>query len=284
MKRLFSLLALTAMLPMMSHLAQGQSKVDYEEDILRYEGQWPDGEGVLYSSRDGLILGSFRSGKPEGKCVCYKPNGEVYWGDYKKGKATGQGRLYRDNGVVFAGGFKNGVYHGTDTLYRPDGSVFVGKFRKGKLRGKTYESASVPSSMKGKPSYPRIDLRQKQEDFLRELELRWEYRNLRIRQEAGFVNPKFQGGNIEDFELWVGSKVICPESFEAASDSRIVIVEFTVLPDGSLSGINAVFGSNPDLNKAAVEAVAKSPRWEPGLFNGVPRETRMRVPVLFNAE
>ena len=251
---------------------------------VRYEGHWPEGEGILYSGRDGLIIGTFRKGKPEGRCVCYKPNGEVYWGDLKKGKATGNGRIYRDNGIVVAGQYRNGKYHGLDTLYRSNGTVLVGKFRKGKMKSKVSDWASAAAPMRSKPEYPRVDLRHKQEDFLKELELLWEERNIRLRQSAGFVNPKFQGGGIDDFALWVNSRVEIPITELARDISRTVLVEFTVNTDGSLSDIHAVFGSNPALNAAAVNAVSKSPKWEPGELKGVKRSVRLTVPVVFNNE
>lgn len=255
----------------------------FAQDVLRYEGHWPKGEGILYSSRDGLIIGTFDNGVPEGKCVCYLPSGEVYWGDYKKGKATGYGRLYRDNGIVMSGQFKNGRYHGIDTLYRKNGTVFVGKFRNGRLEKRLFESAESLPEMQ-KPAYPSVDLKFKQENFLRDLELAWEERNLRLIESYGFVTPRFQGGSVEDFTLWVNSQVETPESFDPERGSRTVLVEFTVLPDGKLSEIHAIFGSNPDLNEAAEKAVAKSPVWEPGTFDGQKRSTRLTVPIVFEGE
>ena len=276
MKRIFTFL--TLMMVMLSSTSL------FAQDVLRYEGQWPSGKGVLFSSRDGLILGSFSNGKAEGECVAYLPNGEVYWGEYKKGKATGHGRIYRDNGIVFAGEFKNGKYHGLDTLYRTDGTVFVGKFKKGKLKSVVVDTKTTSLDMPPKPRYPRVDFRGRHEDFLRDLELRWEERNLRLRQSAGFINPKFQGGSVEDFALWVNSQVEYPQSFENATESRTVLVEFTVTDKGAVHEIHAVFGSNPELNEAAVKAVAKSPQWEPGEYNGIKRSVRLTVPVIFSVE
>ena len=252
------------------------------EDYDRYDGHWPDGEGILYSYKDGLIIGTFSNGEAEGRCVCYKPNGEVYWGDFKKGKATGHGRIYRDNGIVIAGGYKNGRYHGTDTLYRSNGTVHVGKYRKGKLR--TTVGNGEVSFRPGKPSYPMVDLRHKQEEFLKELEIRWEARNLMLREKAGFINPKFQGGGIDDFALWVNSQVEYPMSQRRDRESRTVIVEFTVLKDGSVSDVHAVFGSDMELNDAAVKAVSKSPRWTPGEHKGEKKSVRLSVPVVFSIE
>ena len=265
------------------------SAQDYTYKVIsregsRYEGEWPTGYGVLYSYEDGLVLGDFRKGKPHGKCVCYRPNGEVYWGDYKKGKATGNGRIYRDNGIVVAGGYRKGKYHGIDTLYRADGRVLVGKFRKGKMVSTIKDTPPGMDSYKrgDKPGYPRIDLRMRHEEFLKELELIWEERNLALARKAGLIAPKFQGGDIDDFALWVNSQVVYPIRDRADRNSRTVIVEFVVLRDGTVSEAHAVFGSDPVLNEAAVTAVMKSPKWTPGEQNGQTRNVRMSVPIVFD--
>lgn len=283
MKMKFALLTLVvAMLSSVSLLAQGQrDATDYEND--RYDGQWPAGEGILYSYKDGLIIGTFSNGRAEGRCVCYLPNGEVYWGDFKKGKATGYGRIYRDNGIVMAGQYKNGRYHGIDTLFRSNGTMIVAKFKNGKLKTRITDSNADPALQAVlKPEYPRIDLKRKQEDFLKELEILWEARNIRLREKAGLVSPKFQGGGIEDFALWVNSRVEYPETLR--DGSRTVIVEFVVLKDGTVADVHAIFGANTELNNAAVAAVSKSPKWEPAEHNGEKRSVKMTVPVVFSNE
>ena len=281
--RTFLILAIAA-LSSMTLSAQDYTYKVIDRDGYRYQGEWPSGYGVLYSYEDGLILGDFHKGKPHGKCVCYKPNGEVYWGEYKKGKATGNGRIYRDNGIVIAGGYKKGRYHGIDTLYRADGRVLVGKFRKGKMVSTIKDTPSGMDSYKNgdKPGYPRIDLRMRHEEFLKELELIWEERNLALARKAGLIAPKFQGGDVDDFALWVNSQVVYPIRDRADRNSRTVIVEFVVLRDGTVSDAHAVFGSDSVLNEAAVAAVMKSPKWTPGEQNGQTRNVRMSVPVVFD--
>lgn len=263
------------------------SAQDYQRVITRdgsnYEGQWPKGAGVLYSYNDGLVLGTFVKGKPHGKCVCYKPNGEVYWGEFKKGKATGNGRIYRDNGIVVTGGYKNGKYHGIDTLYRSNGTMHVGKYKNGKMKATILDTRSAGVVAVGaKPDYPGIDFRQRQITFLNDLENMWEERNLAIVRSLGLVHPKFQGGGIDDFALWVNSQVVYPVRDRADRSERTVIVEFVVIKDGTVADAHAVFGSDPVLNEAAVKAVLKSPKWTPGAQNGEPRNVRMSVPVVFS--
>lgn len=263
------------------------SAQDYQRVITRdgsnYEGQWPKGAGVLYSYNDGLVLGTFVKGKPHGRCVCYRPNGEVYWGEFKKGKATGNGRVYRDNGIVVTGGYKNGKYHGIDTLYRSNGTMHVGKYRNGKMKSTVLDTRTAGVVAVGaKPDYPGIDFRQRQITFLNDLENMWEERNLAIVRSLGLVHPKFQGGGIDDFALWVNSQVVYPVGDRVDRSERTVIVEFVVLKDGTVSDAHAVFGSDPVLNEAAVNAVLKSPKWTPGAQNGEPRNVRMSVAVVFS--
>ena len=280
----FSILTLVvAMLSSMSLFAQGQ-RIQLSDETV-YEGDWPKGEGVLYSQEEGLILGTFTKGKPHGKCVCYRPNGEVYWGDFKKGKATGHAYLFRDEGAVIAGDYKKGRFHGLDTIYRVDGSVYVGRFKKGRLTERVYESNVVSEQMiEKKPSYPRIDFRHRQEEFLKEMEVSWQNYHIGIKQVSGFIYPRFQGGNIEDFTYWVNSHVEYPSSVDLGGSSRTVLVEFSVLTDGSVSEVHAVFGSNILLNEAAEKAVKSSPKWQPAEQNGEKKSVRMTIPVVFNME
>ena len=133
-----------------------------------------------------------------------------------------------------------------------------------------------------KPRYPRVDLRQRHEEFLKELELIWEERNMLLAKKAGLIAPRFQGGDIDDFALWVNSQVIYPIGDRAERNSRTVIVEFVVLNDGSVSDAHVIFGSDPVLNEEAVKAVMKSPKWTPGEQNGQKRSVRMSVPVVFD--
>lgn len=252
----------------------------YAQD--QYEGEWPDGEGILYSHEKGLVMGSFIKGQPEGVCVCYLPDGEVYWGEFRKGKATGYGRIYRDNGIVIAGQYRKGRYHGIDTLYRKDGSVLVARYRNGKLKERIFDSKNSSSDVTfHKPEYPMVDLKRRQENFLREQEIRWERRNLELREKAGFITPKFQGGDVDDFTLWVNSQVSYPVAGRASRDSRLVVVEFTVNEDGSVSDVHAVFGSDKVLNEVAEAVVSTSPEWTPGEQNGQKKAVRLSVPVMF---
>lgn len=261
-----------------------QNKVEKTKGDARFEGEWPKGKGVLYSYKDGLVLGEFHKGKPDGRCVCYKPNGEVYWGDFKKGKATGKGRIYRDNGIVISGDYRNGTYHGIDTLYRKNGTVMVARFKKGKMVERVMDSSkdAVAAHYGKMPPYPSVDLTRKHEGFLNELELRWEDRNLKLRRRAGLIDPEFQGGNIGDFTYWVNSQVRVPSMGERPNNGiRTVVVEFVVGKDGSVRDVHPLFGSSHELNEEAVRVVSRSPKWKPAEQNGEKKSVKLTVPVVF---
>ena len=98
------------------------------------------------------------------------------------------------------------------------------------------------------------------------------------------INPTFNGGSIHDFALWVNSQVVTPRSFATSGISKVVLVEFVVTEDGSVVDIRAVFGSNSELNDAAVKAVSKSPKWIPAELNGEKIKVRQTVPVLFEGD
>ncbi len=281
--RFYLLTLVVAVLSSMSLYAQGQRN-QLANGVI-YEGDWPVGEGVLYSEEDGLVLGTFSKGKPHGKCVCYRPNGDVYWGDFKKGKATGHAYMFRDDGPVIIGMYKNGRFHGVDTIYRKDGSVYIGKFRNGKLKEQIYTNNNVPEKiMEKKPSYPRIDFRHRQEEFMKEMELAWQNVYIGIKHTTGFVHPKFKGGDVDDFTLWVNSHVDYPPTVDLRNSARTVLVEFTVNEEGEVIDVHTVFGTNPVLNQAAENAVKKSPKWTPGEQNGEKKGARMTIPVVFSLD
>lgn len=251
-------------------------------DGFHYVGKWPEGKGVLYSQKDGLVMGDFKKARPQGECVCYMPSGVLYWGQYNKSKATGYGRLYRENGIIFTGNFKNGKFHGVDTLFRRDGSVYVGEFKNGRLKKTIANLDPAPAEVAArKPEYPRVDHKDRHMEFLKMLELDREERKAAVRAKAGLINPKFQGGTLSDFTLWVNSQIDYDSIEKMPEGIRTVVVEFVVGKDGSVRDVNAVFGSDVSLNEEAVRVIRKSPKWTPAEQGGEKKSVKLSVPVVF---
>jgi hypothetical protein len=250
-------------------------------DAYDYVGQWPDGEGAYYSYANGMILGNFSKAVPDGKCVVYLPGGERYVGTYQKGHRTGYGELYDEGaGIIYVGDFSDGQMHGVDTVYRSDGSVLVGEFRKGKLRKTLIEYRKPPFNVAvRRPSFPEMMLSEQQERFLYDLRMYWETGG---DMEGGtLVKPKFLGGDLDDFAYWVNSQAGIVTTPSGATLTGTVIVQFTVSKEGVVTDVHAMHGEEHLLNVAAEDIVKKSPKWEPGEYNGEKRGIRMTISVDF---
>ena len=250
-------------------------------DAYDYVGQWPVGEGSYYSYDNGMILGNFSKAVPDGKCIVYLPGGERYVGTYQKGHRTGYGELYNEeSGTIYVGDFTDGQMHGVDTVYRSDGSVLVGEFKKGKLRKTVIEYKKPPFSIAvRRPSFPDMMLSEQQERFLYDLRMYWETGG--DMEPGTLVKPKFLGGDLDDFAYWVNSQVGIVTTPSGATLTGNVIVQFTVTKEGNVTNVHAMHGEEHLLNVAAEDIVKKSPKWEPGEYNGEKRGIRMTVSVEF---
>ena len=167
-------------------------------DGYRYEGQWPEGEGVLYDTNRGLFFGQFSGGVPEGQCTAYFVDGGRYQGEMVKGKEQGYGNFFSVSGKVFAGKFHEDRAHGIDTLYYPDGKVFIGVVVRGRPNGYGEKYDAVPDFLKDrKPVFRELDLTSFQRQWL---------------MENHFVAPLFKGQRLSSsaFTKWVNSQLRYP--------------------------------------------------------------------------
>lgn len=250
-------------------------------DAYDYVGRWPEGAGSYYSYDKGLIIGNFVKGVPHGHCVAYLPSGESYSGEYAGGVRTGYGRLFQDEtGAVISGNFLEGQPHGTDTLYRNDGSVSIGEYKNGKLKKTIIEYSRPPMYLASRrPVFPEMNLTPQQQNFLYDLRLYWETGG--DMGMTSLIKPKFLGGDVDDFRVWVNSQVSVPLTPSGNQLSGTVIVQFTVTKEGEVADVHVVYGINRLLNEEAVRAVSSSPEWEPGQYKGEKRSVRMTIPVEF---
>lgn len=247
---------------------------------FRYEGEWFQGDGVLYSEKTGLVIGKFTKAEPDGDCVCYKPNGECYVGEFSGGRATGHAAVFRENGVVMVGGFRKGRYHGIDTLYRADGSVMIGAYDKGKLVSKLAEYDDPPQELLDKrPYHPRIELTAQQEKFLEVLKIKWTEKQDRFMLDV--TMPTFRGGDLEDFALWVNSQIHYPTSARVHQVQGIVLAQFVVTSEGKVKDVIILKGVDPSLDEEVIRVISSSPDWKPGEHEGQKKSIRMTLPVQF---
>jgi len=96
------------------------------------------------------------------------------------------------------------------------------------------------------------------------------------------VMPKFQGGGDDAFSAYVEKNIIYTKRM--ADTTGTVFVEYIIEKDGSVTNVKIVprRGLTPVLNQAAIDVIKKSPKWQPGLNNGVPVRVKKISRIRFN--
>lgn len=83
------------------------------------------------------------------------------------------------------------------------------------------------------------------------------------------------------FHEWVHKNIKFPPQYPKPFYGTAV-VKFVIDEEGNVSNVHLTRSTGiADLDKAAVEAVAKSPAWEPLLADGKPGRTQFTFPIIF---
>jgi periplasmic protein TonB len=90
--------------------------------------------------------------------------------------------------------------------------------------------------------------------------------------------PEFDG-NIHKFIL---KNISYPENEKITGIAGVVLVNFIVEPDGSISGIEVERSVSPGLDQEAVRVIKLMKNWTPGEQKGIPVRVRLRIPIKFN--
>ncbi len=96
--------------------------------------------------------------------------------------------------------------------------------------------------------------------------------------------PRFRGGDINKFREWVQKRVRYPELAAENGIQGRVFISFVVEPNGNVSNVTVTRSVDPLLDDAAKEAVASSPKWEPGMQRGRPVRVRYSIPIIFQLQ
>lgn len=239
------------------------------EDTYRYEGQWPEGEGVLYDINRGLFFGMFSAGVPEGFCTVYFVDGGRYQGKMVKGKEQGYGNYFSSSGKIFAGNFHDDRAHGIDTLYYPDGRVFIGVVVRGHPNGYGEKYDVLPDFLKNsKPVFRERDLTPDQKRWL---------------EENRFTAPLFKGQRLSSsaFTKWVNSQLKYPRKASAEGLQGKVHVEFWLSEDGSVTDVSILESGGELFDREVLRVLAKAPKWSPAYRGGKPVRYRLRQWINF---
>lgn len=87
----------------------------------------------------------------------------------------------------------------------------------------------------------------------------------------------FGNGDVNAFSKWLQSNIDIPTSVGV---SGRIMYSFIVNETGAVSDVKIVRGVHPDMDKAVINTVQKSPRWTPGRQSGKP----VRVSVMMSLD
>jgi TonB family protein len=92
--------------------------------------------------------------------------------------------------------------------------------------------------------------------------------------------PTFKGGE-SAFGQFLSRTVHYPVGAKERNAQGKVMLNFVVEKDGTLSEIKVLKSVDPDLDREALRAIRQSPKWNPGLKNGVPVRVNYTMPLSF---
>jgi len=95
--------------------------------------------------------------------------------------------------------------------------------------------------------------------------------------------PTFPGGESALF-LYLKNNIIYPTLATEKGIQGVVSVRFVIDPDGSIEYVEIEKSVDPILDKEALHAVSKMPKWNPGKMNGKPAYVSYNLPVRFRLE
>lgn len=95
------------------------------------------------------------------------------------------------------------------------------------------------------------------------------------------VKPSYNGGDANQFSLWVNNQLTYPKEALKKKIQGTVFTRFTIEPDGEVSNVQVLKGVDPSLDKEAVRVISSSPRWSPGFVDGKAVRVTYTFPVIF---
>lgn len=94
------------------------------------------------------------------------------------------------------------------------------------------------------------------------------------------VPPSFPGG-VDSLKLYLEINAKYPEIYRRYQYKEMLIVNFVIEKDGSISNIKLLQGGFKEFEKTAIELVENMPRWNPAMQNGKPMRYYMTLPINF---
>lgn len=256
-----------------AHLAAAQEVRDTVivcEDY-RYEGQWPEGKGVLIHETKGMFWGDFVEGMPL-LCKHCDYFGGSYYGYFVDYEYEGNGIKFLKSGDVYEGQFTKGEMTGVAKYYDKVKDGY--KIRQGMFKyGNFIEGREVVVTEEKfeamKPVFVLDEITEEQSEYLQKA-----IKNTNM--------PGFGKKDMNAFSMWVNSRLVYPKYEKVNGIQGRVTISFVIEEDGKIRDIEVLRGSpSKALDDEAVRVVSSAPKFKPATINGHPVRTRWTFPIIF---
>ena len=95
--------------------------------------------------------------------------------------------------------------------------------------------------------------------------------------------PQFPGGE-DAFRKYIQNELVYPEEARKLGVEGIVLVQFVIEKNGTVSNPKILVSAYPDLDQEALRVIAKSPKWNPGENFGNKVRVSLQMPIQFKLE
>ena len=93
--------------------------------------------------------------------------------------------------------------------------------------------------------------------------------------------PTFNGQKAEFFRNYVAENVRFPRKALVNGVGGKVYVSFVVDKDGTVNKVEILRSVHPVIDNAVIDAIRKSPRWEPGIQSGQYVKVKFSIVIAF---
>ena len=99
------------------------------------------------------------------------------------------------------------------------------------------------------------------------------------------VKPTFNGEDANAFAKWMYEHLSYPEAAKAKGVDGRALVQFSIMPDGSMGEVEMLRGIDPDLDAEILRVVESCDvKWAPGTQDGKPVKVTFTCPVVFRLQ
>jgi TonB family protein len=95
------------------------------------------------------------------------------------------------------------------------------------------------------------------------------------------VDPEFPGGN-KQLSKYLATNTQFPNKSRRHDEKGIVVVQFIILEDGIIDGVEILKGATPGLDAESLRVVKFMPPWKPGTINGKNVRVLQQVPFKYS--